>query len=135
MPASRCWRAALLTQSGHRWAWKDPSYHVYRTVPVPALGGGVGGELSVEFAEQHDAAGEAKLGAGRGEGGILRRRGAVDDKARAGKRLEHGGECRIADPVVRPGDARAQRERGLGIEQQQAVETSAQFAARVGRVA
>jgi hypothetical protein len=36
---------------------------------------------------------------------------------------------------VRPGDARAQRERGLGVEQQQPVEAPAQLAAGIGRVA
>jgi hypothetical protein len=76
------------------------------------------GELAVEFGEQHDAVGEAKLCAGGGERGILRRRGAVDDEARAGKRLELRGERGIGDPVVCPRHARAQGERGLGIEQQ-----------------
>jgi hypothetical protein len=52
------------------------------------VGGGVRGKLAVELGEQHDAVGEAKLGAGGGEGGIFRRRGAVDDGARARKRLE-----------------------------------------------
>src|SRR5262249_3048903 len=70
------------------------------------VGGGVACELAVEFGEQHDAVGEAKLGAGGGERGILRRRGAVDGEARARKRLEQG-ERGIADPVVRPGPARA----------------------------
>jgi hypothetical protein len=52
----------------------------------------VGGELTVEFGEQHDAVGEAKLGAGGGERGVLRRRCAVDDEAGARKRLEQRGE-------------------------------------------
>ena len=92
-------------------------------------------ELAVELGEQHDAIGEAKLGAFRHERGILRRRGAVDDEARAGERLKQGDERRVAHPIVRPGDARAQRERRLGIEQQQPIEASAQLAPRVGRVA
>src|SRR5262245_54988611 len=90
-------------------------------------------ELAVEFRKQRDAVGEAKLGAGGGERGIFRRRGAVDDEARAGKRLEQGGERGIADPVVRPRDACAQGERGLGVEQQP-VEAPAQLASGVGRV-
>jgi hypothetical protein len=36
---------------------------------------------------------------------------------------------------VRPGDARAQRERGLWIEQQQPIEAATQLAAGVGGVA
>ena len=57
----------------------------------------MGGELAVEFGEQHDAVGEAILG--------------------------------------RPGHARAQGQRGLGVEQYQAVEAPAQLAAGIGRVA
>jgi hypothetical protein len=38
-------------------------------------------------------------------------------KLAPGKCLEEGGERGIADPNVRPGDARAQGERGLGVEQ------------------
>ena len=91
-------------------------------------------ELAVEFRKQRDAVGEAKLGAGGGERGIFRRRGGVDDEARAGKRLEQGGERGSADPVVRPRDACAQGERGLGVEQQQPVEAPAQLASGVGRV-
>ena len=36
---------------------------------------------------------------------------------------------------MRPGHPRAQRERGLGVEQQQTVEAPAQLAAGIGRVA
>src|SRR5262249_13008432 len=72
-------------------------------------GAGVGrrmrGELAVELAEHGDAVGEAILGAGGGEDGVLRRGGAVDDEARAGERLEQRGQGRIAHPVVRPGEA------------------------------
>ena len=93
------------------------------------------GELAVELREQGDAIGEAILCAGGGERGILRRRGPVDGEACARKRLEQGGERGIADPVVRPGHAPTQRERGLGVEQQQPVEAPAQFAAGIGRVA
>jgi hypothetical protein len=67
--------------------------------------------------EERYSAGEAKLGTGRREHGIFAGRCAIDDEARAGKRLEEGGERGIADPNVRPGDARAQGERGLGVEQ------------------
>ena len=59
--------------------------------------------------------------------------GAVDDEARAGERLEHGGKRRIADPVVRPGQPPAQRQRRAGVERDEAVEARAQFAAGVGR--
>jgi len=52
------------------------------------VGRGVRGELAVEFRKQHNAVGEAELGAGGGERGILRWRRAVDDEARARKRLE-----------------------------------------------
>ncbi len=41
------------------------------------------GELSVKLGKQRKAVGEAKLGAGGGERGVLRRRRAVDDEARA----------------------------------------------------
>jgi hypothetical protein len=58
------------------------------------VGRGVRGELAVELGEQRDAVGEAKLGAGRGERGVLRRRGAVDDEAHARKRLEHSRRWR-----------------------------------------
>ena len=78
------------------------------------------GELAVEFGEQRNTAGEAKLGALRHERGILCRR-------RARQRLERRGERGITDPVVRPGHARAQGECGLGVEQQQTIEASAQF--------
>jgi hypothetical protein len=74
-------------------------------------------ELAIEFAEERYSAGKAKLGTGRREHGIFAGRCAIDDEARAGKRLEEGGERGIADPIVRPGDARAQGERGLGVEQ------------------
>jgi hypothetical protein len=67
--------------------------------------------------EERYSAGKAKLGTGRREHGIFAGRCAIDDEARAGKRLEEGGERGIADPNVRPGDARAQGERGLGVEQ------------------
>src|SRR5262245_34209869 len=79
------------------------------------VGRGMARELAVEFRKQRDAVGEAKLGAGGGERGIFRRRGAVDDEARAGKRLEQGGERGIADPVVRPRDACAQVSAASGL--------------------
>src|ERR1700682_6105140 len=46
-------------------------------------GRGVRGKLAVDLGEQRHAAREAKLAAGRRERGVLRRRGAVDDEARA----------------------------------------------------
>ena len=52
------------------------------------IGRGVGGELAVELCKQRNAVGEPKLGAGGSQRGVLRRRHAVDDEARAGKRLE-----------------------------------------------
>src|SRR5436190_2604232 len=96
----------------HRSAPAAPRLSVFALPRIPhragaGVGGGVRGELAVELGEQHDAIGEAKLGALRHERGILRRRGAVDDEARAGERLKQGDERRIAHPVVRPGDARA----------------------------
>src|SRR6516162_6196315 len=69
------------------------------------VGRGVRGELAVELGEQRNTIGEAIFGAGRGERGVLRRRRAVDEEARARKRLEYGGEGGVADPVVRPGQA------------------------------
>ena len=54
-------------------------------------------ELAVELGEKRNAIGEAKLGAGGGERGVLRRHRAVDDEARAGKRLERS---RGRDPHV-----------------------------------
>src|SRR4029079_7909269 len=77
--------------------------------PGAAIGRGAGCELTVELAEERDAIGEPKLGAGGGQRGVLRGRGAVDDEARAGKRLEYGGKGRIAHPVMRPGEPRAPR--------------------------
>ena len=65
----------------------------------------MGGELAVELPEKRNAIRKAKLGAGGGERGIRRRRGAVD--ARAGKRLKDRREGRIAHGVMRPGEARA----------------------------
>ena len=56
-------------------------------------------EFAVELGEQGHAVGEAKLGAGGRERGVLRRRRAVNDEARARKRLEHGGERGVAHPV------------------------------------
>src|SRR5689334_10194683 len=83
-----------LTQSGH-WHDRNPALervHSARvsSVALPRIshgagagvGGGVGGELTVEFGEQCDAVGEAKLRAGQGECGILRRDRAVDHEAR-----------------------------------------------------
>jgi hypothetical protein len=96
------------------------------------IGGGAARELAVELAEQCDAVGEAQLGAGRGERGVLRRVRAVDDEACARKGLERRRKARVAHPVVRPGEPRPQREHGVGIERQQAVEARAQFAPGVG---
>ena len=75
-------------------------------------------ELAVELGEQRDAVGEAKLGAGRGERGVLRLRGAVDDEARARKRLELGCEHRVAHPVVLGARGFARRHRFIGCEAQ-----------------
>src|SRR5438067_755965 len=91
---------------------RSPRLSVFALPRIPhragaAVGGGVRGKLAVELGEQHDAIGEAKLGALRHERGILRRRGAADDEVRAGEHLKHRNERRVAHPVVRPGDARA----------------------------
>src|SRR4051812_27846755 len=51
------------------------------------IGGGARGELAVELREQGDTVGEAIFGAGGDERGVLRGHSAVDDEARAGKRL------------------------------------------------
>jgi hypothetical protein len=59
---------------------------------------------------------------------ILRRRRAVDDEARARKRLEHRGQGRVAHPVVRPGHTRAQRKHGIGVEREHAVEAGTELA-------
>jgi hypothetical protein len=80
--------------------WKESPRISHRT--GAAVCGGMGGELAIEFGEERKPVGDPKLGAGGGERGILRRRCSIDDEARAGKRLEHGGERRIGDPVVRP---------------------------------
>src|SRR5262249_58566272 len=76
------------------------------------VGRGMARELAVEFRKQRDAVGEAKLGAGGGERGIFRRRGAVDDEARGGKRLEQGGGGGSADPGRGPRRPCAPRRRG-----------------------
>jgi hypothetical protein len=96
------------------------------------VGGGVRGELAVELAEQRNAVGEAIFGAGGGEHGVLRRGGAVDEEARAGKGLECGGKRGIAHPVVRPGEPSAERQHGVGIDRQRAIEARTQLAAGVG---
>src|SRR5262245_19766990 len=83
--------------------------------PGAGIGGGARRELAVELGEQADPVGEAILRAGGDQRGILRRGGAVDDEARARKRLEQRRHRRIAHPVVRPGHARAQREYRIGI--------------------
>ncbi len=92
-------------------------------------------ELAVKLAEQGNAVGETKLRTRGGERRIFRRRRAVDDEDRTRKRLEHRHERGIAHPVVRPGEPRAQRQRGLGVEQQQTIEAPAQLAPGIGRVA
>src|SRR5215831_1329493 len=46
------------------------------------VGGGVACELAVELGEQHDAVDKPIFETGGGEGGILRRRRAVDEEAR-----------------------------------------------------
>ena len=93
------------------------------------------GKLAVELGEQGDAIGDAKLGAGGGQCRVLSRGGAVDDEARPRQRLERRHERGIADPVVRPGNAPAQRQHGVGVDRQNAVEARAQLAPGVGRVA
>src|SRR5262249_58351923 len=86
------------------------------------VGGGMRGEIAVELREQGEAIGEAILCAGGGERRILRRGSAVDDEARAGKRLEDRGERGVAHPVVRPSEPPPQRERRGGVERDAAVE-------------
>src|SRR3954470_17220167 len=56
-------------------------------------------------------------------------------KLAPGKRLEHGRELRIADPIVRPSDPRAQRQHRIGVDRQHPVEARAQLASGVGCVA
>src|SRR5262249_38440314 len=64
----------LLTQSGHRISCSAPlSCRASWTALLPRIshgagagvGRGVGGELAVEFADEHDAVGKPKLGPGR----------------------------------------------------------------------
>ena len=61
--------------------------------------------------------------------------GAVDDEARAGKRLEQRRQRRVADPIVCPSDPPTQRQHGIGVDRQHPVEARAQLASGVGRVA
>ena len=103
--------------------------------PRAAVGRRVRGELAVELGEQRDPVGEAKLRAGRGERGVLCREGAVDDEARAGKRLEHRRQRGVAHPIVRPGEPSAQRQHRVGIDRQHPIEARAQLAPGIGRVA
>jgi hypothetical protein len=70
-----------------------------------------------------------------GTNGVLCRRRAVDDEARAGQRLKQRRQRRIADPIVCPGNAPTQRQHRIGIERQHPVEARAQLAPGVGRVA
>jgi hypothetical protein len=93
----------------------------------------VGGKFAVELGKQRHAIGDAKLRAGGGERGIFRQRRAVDDEAVTRQRLEHRQERRIAHPVVRPGDAPAQRQHRVGIDRQHPVEARAQLAPSIGR--
>ena len=93
------------------------------------------GELAVELGEQRDAVGEAKLPAADASAEFCGRSRAVDDEARTGKRLEQRRERWIADPVVRPRDAPAQRQHRIGIDRQHPVEARAQLASGVGGVA
>lgn len=79
----------------------------------------MGGELAVEFPKQRNAIRKAKLGAGGAERGIRCRRGAVDDETRAGQRLEYRREGRIAQRIMRPGEARAQRQQDGRVERHQ----------------
>src|SRR4051794_12513818 len=53
-------------------------------------------------------------------------------KLAPGSAWKHGCERRVAHPVVRPGDARAQRKHGAGVEREHAVEAGAELAAGVG---
>ena len=101
----------------------------------PGVRGGVRSELAVELGEERNTVGEAKLGAGRGQRGVFRQRRAVDDEARARKRLEYRRQRRIAHPIVCPGNAPAQRQHRIGIDRQNPVEARAQLAPGVGRVA
>src|SRR5262245_3810758 len=59
-----------MTQSGHRRARTDPSHHISHGAGAD-VGGGVGGELAVEFGKKQNAVGEGKPGAGGGERGVL----------------------------------------------------------------
>jgi len=96
----------LLTQSGHqRHVLKNAELakQALRAALPPiakrarvGVGRGVRGNFAVKLGEQRDAVGEAKLGACGGRCRVLSRGGAVDDEARARKRLEHGYERRAS---------------------------------------
>ena len=57
---------------------RPPDYHARRIVPVPPWADEAR-ELAVELARERDAVDEAKLGAGGGERGVLRRSSAGSD--------------------------------------------------------
>ena len=57
-------------------------------MPVPGQVEEWAAKFAVELCKQRNAVGEPKLGADGSQRGVLRRRHAVDDDARAGKRLE-----------------------------------------------
>src|SRR5579863_9696060 len=62
----------------------------------------------------------------------MQKRCTVDRKARAGQRLEGGGERHVVEPVMRPGDARAELDRHRAPGGQR-IEPRTELAARVGR--
>ena len=91
-----------MTQSRHRPDRNPAVQQCPKSCPIGRLlpriphgagagvGGGMRGELAVEFGEQRDTISKTKLGTSGGECGVLSRCGAIDDEgARARKRLEH----------------------------------------------
>src|SRR6266404_5266740 len=110
------------------------------STPSPGVSDGAGasvdlrriGELAVKLRLQRQVFVQLQRRAGGDERGVAWHRGAVDDETRAGKYLEGSRERGIADPIVRPGDTRAQQN-GHAIDQLQMIEARAELAPRIVR--
>src|SRR5215475_3027934 len=74
-----------------------------------------------------------QLGADRGERGIIGDWGAVDDKARAWKRLKDCIQRGIVDPVMSPGEPRTQDQRHA-VDRDHIGETRAELAAGIAPI-
>src|SRR5258708_40208169 len=91
--------------SGRR---KDKSPRVPHC-PSAGIGGGVGGKLAVELAQKGDGGGEAKLGAGGIERGVLGGRSPDCNRGRHPQNLVRRRMWQRANPLLRAREPSAQR--------------------------